>query len=177
MKALRPAIAPGASIHTIPFLLGLRVFLTMVVRIATSSLASSMRGANRVATTISVAASKRSQYSVSRASLQAMEYFDVKSARLWLACPSSTFAPIDVPDRNNWRDRVRGTHGVRSSTVQSLTIRSAKSNVRGGSSLGASLLSLFTLHPWLFTTSPFVTSAIILLNSDSTFASKSDMIS
>jgi hypothetical protein len=32
-----------------------------------------------------------------------MEYFDTKSALLWLACPSSTLAPMDVPDATTAR--------------------------------------------------------------------------
>jgi len=75
----------------------------MAVRIAISSLHSSIIGISRSGGTTSVSTSRRSQYGVSRASLHAMLYFNRKSLRLWLAWPSSTFAPMDVPERISCR--------------------------------------------------------------------------
>ncbi len=77
------------------------VLRTMVVRMATSWVDSLVRSVRREAGRTSVAASRRSQYWVSRASLQAIEILLRKSARLWPAWASSVLAPMEVPALSN----------------------------------------------------------------------------
>lgn len=44
------------------------------------------------------------QYSVSLASLEAMDIFEIKSFVDWAACASEILAPMDVPLRSSWWD-------------------------------------------------------------------------
>ncbi len=103
--------------------------LIIAVRIPTSSLASVRISFRRSSGTASVASNNLSQYRVSRASLQAMEILDKKSALLCPPCASSTLAPIDVPDRISCLLNVRLTPACSSRNLHSFTIRTEKSNV------------------------------------------------
>lgn len=103
--------------------------LIIAVRIPTSSLASVRISFKRSSGMTSAAFNNLSQYRVSRASLQAMEILDKKSALLCPPCASSTLAPIDVPDRISCLLNVRLTPACSSRNLHSFTIRTEKSNV------------------------------------------------
>src|ERR1700687_3880778 len=65
-----------------------------------------------------------------------MAYLLMKSARLWPAWASSTFAPTDVAARRSWRAKVRAVPLRRSLTLHNRTIARANRNVRSTISLG-----------------------------------------
>jgi hypothetical protein len=95
------------------------------------------------------ASSRRNQYNVSRASLSAMLYLLIKSARLCPACASSTFAPTEVPDRNNCCAKVRNDPALESRLRHKRTTSSAKLKVLSFMSRGrpASFTFAFLLLP------------------------------
>lgn len=70
-----------------------------------------------------------SQYSVSRASLREISSLLRKSLSDCADRDSCTFAPIEVPDRNNWFPNVRATPGRSSRKLQALMMRIANSSV------------------------------------------------
>jgi hypothetical protein len=98
------------------------------------------------------ASSRRNQYNVSRASLSAMLYLLIKSARLCPACASSTFAPTEVPDLNNCCIKVRNDPDLESRLRHKRTISSAKLKVLSFMSRGcpASFTFTFLLLPFDF---------------------------
>jgi hypothetical protein len=89
------------------------------------------------------ASSSLNQYKVSRASLRAIVYLLMKSARLCPACASCTFAPTDVPDLNNCCPRIRSERGFESRSRHKRTISKAKLNVLSFMSRGDFVLSPF----------------------------------
>jgi hypothetical protein len=93
------------------------------------------------------ASSRRNQYNVSRASLSAMLYLLIKSARLCPACASSTFAPTEVPDRNNCCAKVRNDPALESRLRHKRTTSSAKLKVL---SLCLAVVLLLSLLPFYF---------------------------
>jgi hypothetical protein len=96
------------------------------------------------------ASSRRNQYNVSRASLSAMLYLLIKSARLWPACASSTFAPTEVPDLNNCCTKVRNDPGRESRLRHKRTTCSAKLKVLSFISRGGPASFTFTLFTFAF---------------------------
>ena len=107
------------------------------------------------------ASGRRNQYNVSRASLSAILYLLIKSARLCPACASSTFAPTEVPDLNNCCTKVRNDPGRESRLRHKRTISSAKLKVLSFMSRGdpASFTFTFLLLPFAFT-APLCLSAV-----------------
>jgi hypothetical protein len=101
------------------------------------------------------ASSSRNQYKVSRASLRAMLYLLMKSARLCPACASCTFAPTDVPDLNNCCARIRSERGFESRPRHKRTISKAKLNVLSFMSRGDSASFNFYFFPYAFLLFPF----------------------
>ena len=96
------------------------------------------------------ASSSLNQYEVSRASLRAMLYLLMKSARLCPACAPCTFAPTDVPDLNNYCARIRSERGFESRPRQKRTISKAKLNVVSFMSRGGSASFNFYFFPFSF---------------------------
>src|SRR5262245_19118472 len=94
------------------------------------------------------ASSRRNQYKVSRASLSAMLYLLIKSARLCPACASCTFAPTDVPAFNNCCAKIRSDRGFESRLRQRRMISKAKLKVLSFMSRGGS--ASFNFYFFLF---------------------------
>jgi hypothetical protein len=95
------------------------------------------------------ASSRRNQYKVSRASLSAMLYLLIKSARLCPACASCTFAPTEVPDLSNCCAKIRSDRGFESILRHKRTISKAKLKVLSFMSRGG--CASFTFYFCLFT--------------------------
>src|SRR5262245_2431860 len=99
------------------------------------------------------ASSRHNQYKVSRASLRAMLYLLMKSARLCPACASCTFAPTDVPDLNNCCAGIRCERGFESKPRHTRTISKARLNVLSFISGGDLFLHLFPFAFFLVSSS------------------------
>jgi hypothetical protein len=107
-----------------------RAFFTIVVRILTSSRASSSSGWAAGCSAPRVATMSSSQYRASRASFKETQVFAMKSGFVCPADASARFAPMLVPAANNWSSR-RSVVRRRSSAVsQKATTAQANLNAR-----------------------------------------------
>lgn len=140
------------------FLLFSLALIIMVARMFINSFISFKRGSNLFSGIRLVAISKRSQYLVSLASLRAISNLWIKSAVLWAALDSSTFArgcllrkpqklvrpvSMEVPERINCLDNSLAVTCVSFKKRQRLTMRTENSKVLSQISNGFSVISLF----------------------------------
>ena len=120
----------------------------MILQTSSISLVNPVKSSLR---TVFEATNNHNQYLVSRASLRAMLYLCMKSALLSAACASSILAPIEVPERTIWDDKVFLDGVVLLILSANLQILTANSKVRLSISIALAILlfpfafSLFTL--------------------------------
>lgn len=109
------------------------------------------RGSNRLESAIPDSISISNQYCVSLASLSAISNLFKKSLSDCAERDSLTFAPIEVPERNNCLDKVLATPGRSSKKLQALMIRIANIfvlSVIGILDIGLIVLWLVSIITW-----------------------------
>ncbi len=112
----------------------------MAAIIFINSLISFNRGSNLVYGTRFAETINLSQYLLSLASFKAISSLWIKSAVLCAALDSSTFAPMEVPERISCFDNSLAAPGVSPRKLQRLTIRTENWNVLSQISKGLSTI-------------------------------------